>query len=166
MIRKAVPADASAIAEIHVATWRTAYADVLSADFLAGLSAEKRAVGWQRELEAGETVVVVAEEEGVLVGFASGGSSRDPDTSDAIEIFTLYVLSSHWDRGIGRRLMETLDAALPTRDQVLWVLRDNARARGFYEKLGFRPDGAEKDIQLGGRSLREIRLRRSCSAAS
>jgi ribosomal protein S18 acetylase RimI-like enzyme len=58
--------------------------------------------------------------------------------------------------------MNRIEQALATcRDITLWVLQDNQRALGFYEKIGYRPDGAEKEIQLTGRSLTEIRLRKT-----
>ena len=36
------------------------------------------------------------------------------------------------------------DEAVGGRDAYLWVLRDNARARAFYARNGFVPDGAAK----------------------
>ena len=42
----------------------------------------------------------------------------------------------------------------------LWVLEDNARARRFYERVGFAPDGASHRLpDLGG--VTEIRYRRA-----
>ena len=44
---------------------------------------------------------------------------------------------------------------------VLWVLEPNARARCFYQALGFRPDGAERVfLEHSDVSLRELRYRR------
>ncbi len=40
MIRPATFEDASRLAEIHIASWQAAYADLLPADFLDGLSEE------------------------------------------------------------------------------------------------------------------------------
>ena len=43
---------------------------------------------------------------------------------------------------------------------MLWVLEDNARARRFYERAGFAPDGARHGLpDLGG--VTEIRYRRA-----
>ena len=45
------------------------------------------------------------------------------------------------------------------REAVLWVLDDNLRARRFYEKHGWRLDGASKhDVHLGV-EVAEIRYR-------
>jgi len=43
---------------------------------------------------------------------------------------------------------------------VLWVLRENRRARRFYELAGWSADGAAKDAELlGGLTLPEVRYR-------
>jgi GNAT superfamily N-acetyltransferase len=42
----------------------------------------------------------------------------------------------------------------------LWVLRDNRRARRFYERAGFTPDGATNVLTRLG-SVIELRYRRS-----
>jgi GNAT superfamily N-acetyltransferase len=83
--------------------------------------------------------VVVAEEAGVVVGFAA---------FDDRQLHALYVLPERQGRGIGDRL---LAAAGPV--EVLWVLDANARGRRFYERRGWRPDGGER-VAFGVRELR------------
>ncbi|MBD2451228.1 hypothetical protein H6G76_29675 [Nostoc sp. FACHB-152] len=46
IIREAILADASAIAQIQVDAWRTTYCDLMPADFLANLSYQQRANMW------------------------------------------------------------------------------------------------------------------------
>ena len=63
----------------------------------------------------------------------------------ASEITTLYVLRSAQEMGLGRRLLTDTARVLAARGAValiIWVLRDNTRARGFYEHLGGRLDAA------------------------
>jgi GNAT superfamily N-acetyltransferase len=81
------------------------------------------------------------------------------------ELYALYVHPAWWSTGTGRALMDrVLDTAsvagyLSVR---LWVLRDNSRARRFYEQAGFAPDGASHTLDgLGG--VTEIRYRRPLS---
>ena len=45
-IRRAEPAGAAEIADVHVRTWQEAYAGLVDAVFLAGLQAEPRRRGW------------------------------------------------------------------------------------------------------------------------
>jgi hypothetical protein len=42
----------------------------------------------------------------------------------------------------------------------LWVLRDNARARRFYERSGFRADGVEEPYEVAGVAVPEVRYAR------
>ncbi|MER6578988.1 hypothetical protein [Nonomuraea sp. NPDC001023] len=51
-IRKATPADAQAIAEIHVRSWQAAYRGLLPQDHLDGLDPAARRPGWERLLAA------------------------------------------------------------------------------------------------------------------
>ncbi len=41
------------------------------------------------------------------------------------------------------------------------MLTDNERARRFYERGGWRPDGARKVESIGGRELPELRYARA-----
>ncbi len=82
---------------------------------------------------------------------------------DVGELYALYVTPAWWSAGAGRALMASALAAL--RDDrylraVLWVLADNARARRFYTRAGFAPDGATNILAgLGG--VLEVRYARS-----
>ncbi|MFR9756118.1 GNAT family N-acetyltransferase [Streptomyces sp. TR06-5] len=39
----------------------------------------------------------------------------------------------------------------------LWVVEENTRARRFYRRAGFAPDGARDPFEVGGRSLTDLR---------
>jgi GNAT superfamily N-acetyltransferase len=88
--------------------------------------------------------------------------SPEGQQGQVAELYALYVHPAWWSTGTGRALMDrVLDTAsaagfLSVR---LWVLRDNSRARRFYERAGFAPDGASHTLDgLGG--VTEIRYRR------
>src|SRR5262245_63485066 len=94
LIREGRPADASAIALVHVETWRSGYREILPEKLLAELSIEKRARYWESVLsDSGSEQVQVAEDPtGRLVGFASGGPERTGDGEFLGEIYAIYVL--------------------------------------------------------------------------
>ena len=46
------------------------------------------------------------------------------------------------------------------RNRFLWVLESNQRARAFYERMGFQPDGTYMDDEIGGMPVREMQYRR------
>jgi ribosomal protein S18 acetylase RimI-like enzyme len=164
-IRPATPGDAAAIAEVHVRSWQAAYAGIVDAAHLAGLSIERRTQGWAGELTAGRTHVRVATLDDRLVAFVSHGDCRDPGAApDVGEVWCLYARPDAWGAGAGRALM---DAALADLAQAgksactLWVLADNARARRFYEHAGFAPvPGAVETVEVAGQRLQELRYRR------
>ena len=89
---------------------------------------------------------LAAELDARIIGFASGGPSRDEDAEAApAEVYAIYVEPAAWGRGAGRRLLERLEAALLGSDfdaATLWVLEDNPRARRFYARQGWRDSGA------------------------
>ena len=163
-IRAAGPADAEAIATVHVASWREAYSGVVPDEYLAGLDVAKQAETWRRHLgtlERGESVWLAEEGEEVL-GFANVGPSRDEDADrGTLEIYAIYLEPHAWGRGVARELMRTVLANVPEGSAVtLWTLDTNDRARHFYRRNGFVPDGVEKMEEFGGEHLREIRYRR------
>ena len=156
--------DARAIAEIAVRGWQAAYRGILPDEFLDGLSVTAREAGWRDLLEGDaevRTPAWLAELGGRRVGFVSSGPPRDEDVAaPAAEIYAIYVLPDSWRRGVGRMLLRTAVAhwqAAGVDRLVLWVLRDNARARGFYESMGWRADGAEQPLTIGDVSVREVR---------
>ncbi len=61
----------------------------------------------------------------------------------------LYVLPEAWGTGVADRLHERAVEALRaagTETARLWVLAENRRARRFYERHGWYPDGSTRDV--------------------
>jgi GNAT superfamily N-acetyltransferase len=155
-IRAAVAEDAIAIAHVHVESWRTTYSGIVPDAYLAGLDEALRMKLWQEWL-SGDTVVVVAERRGEVVGFAHAGKIREAiETADA-EVFSLYLLRESQGMGIGRALLKEAASVLQQRgfrSLALWVLERN-RSRLFYEKCGGRLANS-KVIEIGGARLMEV----------
>jgi ribosomal protein S18 acetylase RimI-like enzyme len=157
-VRPARPEDAAAVAAVHVRTWQEAYEPVFGADRLAGMDVEVRRRRWERWLRDGERVWV-AEADDRVVGFAWIGDSRDAEGEG--ELFAIYVLPEAWGGGAGPALMAAALGGLRERYRTatLWVLADNPRARRFYEREGWRLDGAEKRDEFLGVGVAEVRYR-------
>ncbi len=162
-IRPAQPADAEAIARVHVDTWRTAYTGIVPDEHLEGLSYERSAQGWRRAIrdQGSRGFLFVAEDdEDGIVGFAGGGPLREglpghPDYQG--EVYAIYVRAEHQRQGIGSRLMGQafqwlVDRGLGT--VVVWVLEANP-SRRFYEALGGR-EVARQTIAVAGVELPEV----------
>jgi len=151
-LREAWHGDELAVAELHVRSWQEAYRGLMPAGFLDRLDPRDRASRYTFEsTEEGAPTTVLAivggEGAGRIAGFATFGPSRDEDTRGLGEVYALYVDPSRYRGGVGRLLMaearRRLGAAGFTK-AILWVFHDNDRAAGFYEREGWRPDGATR----------------------
>jgi L-amino acid N-acyltransferase YncA len=168
VIRLATDADLDAVAALHVRSWQAAYRGAFPDDYLAALDVAKRAAMWRRIAALGTTEIAVRAVAGRIVGFLCIGPSRDADAAAGTgEVSALHVDPEAWRGGHGRELMDwARDAARAKGWKLvtLWVLRDNARARRFYEAVGFRTDGATHEKSFDGIQIPEVRYAWPCSA--
>lgn len=160
LIRDATPTDAPGIARVHVDSWRTTYKGLIPEHIIASRSYEYRERMWTRILaeQQAETIVYVAEEDGEIVGFVSGGSNRDTDSGYTGELQAIYILESHHGKGIGRGLTSALVSRLLQQghtSMLLWVLTENHQARRFYEALGGKKV-AERQEEMDDGMLDEV----------
>ena len=150
--------DAAAIARVHVASWRTTYRGLLPDDFLSSLSEESYTDRWRRVMGDGLSRVFVVDQDEGVVGFASCGRERAGETGFSGELYAIYILDRAQRQGPrsragARRGGRASEMKLP--DMIVWVLRDNAAARNFYERLG----GVyvrEQPITIGAATLEEV----------
>jgi ribosomal protein S18 acetylase RimI-like enzyme len=161
--RDAVVDDGLALARVWVAAWQAAYAGLMPAEYLAALDADEARTRFEQSLRANPSVLVL-ELDGDILGFSAYGASRDSDAGPATgEVIAINLHPSCWRRGLGRELLRETLQRLHDRgfsEATLWVLHGNARARQFYEALGWRSDGVEKqDDNLTGFALHEVRYR-------
>ncbi|MFE1248550.1 GNAT family N-acetyltransferase [Streptomyces sp. NPDC058735] len=163
-IREMTLADCDRVAEIRVRGWQNAYRGMIPRSYLDRLSVAEDA-GRRRAFLAradGDVVNLVAEDAGgAVVGWACHGPYRDGEvlTADA-ELYALYVHPDHIGRGAGRALLAESVARCAAAGRgrlLLWVLEDNGRARRFYERAGFRADGAEERFEVDGATVPEVR---------
>ena len=143
--------DAAAIAVVHVRTWQAAYEHVFGAERLAGLEPAAREGLARRFASSPEYDVFVAEDgAGRIVGFVSSGPPEEE--GEQRELFAIYVLPEAWGTAAATGLMAATVDAMHGRgatDAILWVLDDNPRARRFYEREGWLPDGTAESEYLG-----------------
>ena len=163
--RQAASSDADAIGVLHVTSWRETYGGILPDNALDELSAEARSAMWSTVLNApatrDRTAVFVAENGREIIGFGACGGQRDRKLKDqgfGAEIGAIYVLEAYQRAGVGNALMRLMARTLLARSRraaSLWVLRENVRARGFYERLGGARIG-ERVERLSGVTLVEV----------
>jgi GNAT superfamily N-acetyltransferase len=143
IVRAGTGADAAALTGVQERSWRQAYAHVFPAHELARDGFVDPAT-WRRRLEQPPRgwSTFVAERAGDVLGYAVVGPSRDRRTDG--EVYALYADPHAWSTGVGRALLRHAEEHLARRyaHATLWVLEDNPRARRFYERCGWRADGA------------------------
>jgi GNAT superfamily N-acetyltransferase len=163
-LRRPCLADGERIARMHYASWRDAYASFLPAEFWGEATERRWVINWLTRLNSPEpgSVTWVALRDDEVLGFAAAGPARQNPTSGPParerELWSIYVRASEYGSGLADRLLE---AVLPQRAPAeLWVFEANDRARRFYERHGFRPDGARHVFgpELGGQA--EVRMLR------
>ena len=135
-IRRARLEDVFVLAKVHVDAWHAAYHGVVPDSFLEQITASKREASSRKFL------------------LNDSGACRDADADDNLtgEIWGIYIAPQHWRKGIGRRLAVKAQEVLEFgayEEATLWVLEQNKPARQFYEALGYRPDGASKELNFG-----------------
>ena len=171
-IRRAVPEDALSIAALYVRSWKGAFPGLIPQPYLDALTPGDRVGTWEQTLTAStwprDGVIVLLGPsqddggEGPINGFVSFSPTRDEDVDPATvgEILTFYLDPGSFGSGGADLLMSAALVALraaPFTSATLWVLHTNARARRFYERRGWRPDGASKPHDWGAFVATDVR---------
>jgi ribosomal protein S18 acetylase RimI-like enzyme len=152
------PADAEAIAHVHVQSWRETYSGLLPAAYLARMSEVAFARRFRRQLTQPAGITLVAADRFGLVGYAQAGPSRRGLPGEG-EISVLYLLRQAQNHGLGRRLLTESARALAAQGAtslMISVLRENFSARRFYEHLSGVAEPARPAPGPGGALLYEV----------
>lgn len=162
LIREATAIDAESIARVRVASWRAAYRGIIDDAYLDALSVDAVRERYLRSFDpapAAGFTRIAADDDGRVVGFATGGASRGASVPwRQGEVWMIYLLPQAQRNGLGTRLMRSMARGLDRRglgSMVVWALSRNAPARGFYERLGGRA-GAERTTTVGTQRLDEV----------
>jgi ribosomal protein S18 acetylase RimI-like enzyme len=188
-IRAASAADEPAITQIRRETWLAAYAQIIDPEIITRVTASGGRASAAPRPDRTSLVAVTPQPQSaargdarVIVGYASYGPERTVASAASAgsgappsglteaglagetgELYTLYVSPAHWSTGAGRALTDAaLDGlrAAGYRRVVLWTLTENIRARRFYAKAGFAPDGGT-NILPGLGDVEELRYVRN-----
>ena len=154
MIRKAFVNDCSRIAEIHVFSWRYAYKEFISMDFLINeMTVKKRDEYFHKDLsEENESIkTYVYEENNIIKGFMTIGECRDDDKNiDTFELCGIYIDPLFQRQYIGTKFVKyCIEKALNKnkKEIILWVFEKNNDSIKFYKKMGFEIDGEKKEMK-------------------
>jgi ribosomal protein S18 acetylase RimI-like enzyme len=140
--RRAVLADAPAIAEVHRQAHRETYVPLVGAADYKPPSIEAKLAQWTQAL-SGPGIAYVAIDASRAIGFTHALGDR---------ITTLYILEAYHRRGIGRGLLSRLRGALSEigiAKAGFAVLALNTKAIAFYRARGAHPLGSVMVEEFG-----------------
>jgi L-amino acid N-acyltransferase YncA len=161
MLRRAVPADARAIAEVQLRGWWHAYGDYVDQELLAEHTVQSRTERWASILAGGERdpTTLVVDVGGRVAGFASFGAARTEDGAPELgELWAIYVDPAAQGAGAGSALLAAAEDGLRAAGferAMLWVFERNELARAFYAARGWAPD--DPPVRLDDAWATEIR---------
>jgi GNAT superfamily N-acetyltransferase len=156
-LRLATRDDAPAIAALHADSWRTAYRGALTDEFLDGDVTRDRMKVWEQRLSspAANQFVIVAEEDGRIIGFACAFGGKDKRLGTLLD--NIHVRRNLHRQGMGKRLLSAVAdwcrAEYPSEGLYLSVLEQNTQARRFYESLGATDQEGDIWLPPGGGSV-------------
>ena len=139
-LRAPVIDEAEAMARLHIACWREAYAGIVPAETLAAADLAQRSAVWRETIRDPDRFALAGFENQMPVAFILVRPNDDPAIIGADgQVAALYVLASHYRLKLGSRLLAAAARWWLTRGGTalgLGVLAANARAMAFYERMG------------------------------
>ena len=144
--RIASAADSAALAELGARTFTHTFGHLYQPDDLNIFLQNHSPENWDKELNDTAFEVRVAERDGQLVGYVKLGPPHLPfePRGEAAELRQLYVIEEVKGQGVADELIRwVIDRARAKRADHLYlsVFTENHRARRFYERYGFEPEG-------------------------
>jgi len=139
IIRRAAPADAEQITPVHVTSIRTLCAKDYTQEQIDAWAGWKSPDKYRAAMAAGE-VFFVAEVDGRVVGFS---------VLHGDEVKAVYIHPDYVGQGIGRRLLDAVEAEAGDRGVELLQLTSTLTSVGFYETCGY-ARGANHEHRVTG----------------
>ena len=134
MIRPMTSKDIEQVQQIIRFTWRETYYDIIPEE-LQTRFLDRSYSDMMLQMRMERTDVLIAESEGVPVGFAN---FTKIDVDGDAELTAMYILPSHQKLGYGKRLFQVALSMLTNASQLyVYVDGRNTNGRAFYEKQGF-----------------------------
>lgn len=163
VIRTACAEDALDTAAVRVVSWQSTYRGIVPDAHLDAMTPQKNLDHWRNVASGSEpgTELLVAEEDGRIVGFAAYGAARAPTCGYNGELYATYWLPEAMGKGYGtqmtNRVIEGL-RRLGHDDLIVWVMEANTRGRKFYEHIAGMAEieNSRRSFDIAGTTLWEI----------
>jgi ribosomal protein S18 acetylase RimI-like enzyme len=151
-IRYADVKDSKTLGYIHAESCKVAYKDIYPKSLLEKTTTEAWKGYFYKVLSKKHQEIVLIFKDNEPAGFMSMRICREKfftKNKKVMQIHRIYLLPSYWHQGLGTELINWGEQELKKRKYnkiILWVYENNKNARKFYEKLGFKFDGAKRSI--------------------
>jgi ribosomal protein S18 acetylase RimI-like enzyme len=144
----AEPADARMLCDLHRLTWEATYRDHAGEPWHRQQLTAHALRDWEEIIRtqiASGGGVLIAKRGETVVGFCQFGPAEGENSNRTGHVHRLYVLPAQQRSGVGRSLLSASVERLRqtgVHAETLWMLESDRRARAFYERMGWKPDGA------------------------
>ena len=141
VIRKVQQGDANALAYIQTESWKAAFVELLDAETLKKCTDIERATAMYQGLlneNIGNGYLLSVDEKPHCIAYWD--AARDMELTGKAELICIHSLPENWHKGYGSQMMDQVLKDIKEAgysEVVLWVFRENLRARAFYEANGF-----------------------------
>ena len=147
-IRKVQPGDENVLAHIQTESWKAAFNKILSPEILDKCTDINKATAMYKQLLAedfGNGYILTANDKPHCIAYWD--AARNKEYAEKAELICIHSLPDNWNKGYGSLMMDHVLCDIKNAgysDAILWVFRDNTRARAFYESKGFSFTGISK----------------------
>lgn len=159
-IQKAALKDVEAISRIYALSWKKAYIGMIPQKYLDELQETFWVEVLQNWIKNFVFSVELLYKKDEIIGCITYGKSREEQLSNWGEIPSIYLLPQYWGKGYGELLLKKALSDLKEKGYpsvFLWVLKENERARYFYEKNGFYWNKEKLNFEIMGKTLTDYR---------
>ena len=153
------PADRDGKAYVHYTSWLETYTGLVDPRIL-----EKQSLDACRHIAenypVNTLVLLDREQQDRVAGFACylPAAREFVSVPDAGEVCALYLLQEYQGLGLGKLLLESCLAHLHRSRVVLFVLKSNEKAIGFYQHMGFSMTGHQLTDRINGVEITELEM--------
>ncbi len=147
-IRKVKQGDADRLAYIQTESWKATFKGIIDAEMLDKCTNIVKATNMYQKLldeNKGNGYLLTVDDKPYCIAYWD--SARDLELTGKAELICIHNLPNNWHKGFGSKMMDVVLEDIKKSgysEVVLWVFRDNLRARAFYEKNGFVLSGVTK----------------------
>ena len=147
-IRKVKQGDADTLAYIQTESWKAAFKGIIDAEMLDKCTNIVKATNMYQKLldeNKGNGYLLTVDDKPHCIAYWD--SARDLELTGKAELICIHSLPNNWHKGFGSKMMDVVLEDIKKSgysEVVLWVFRDNLRARTFYENNGFVLSGVTK----------------------